>query len=95
MLLLTLNDIEYKRRSDIEHKDIESLWLEVKQKYKKPIIIVVLYCRSQKDVPDYLDLLSEIMDSVTCCRWAGKTSYVHLATKHEYRAKYLMKAHKN
>ncbi len=59
------NDIDYKRRSDIEHEDIESLWLEVKQKYKKPIIIAALYCRSQKDVPNYLDLLSENMDGVS------------------------------
>ncbi len=28
-------------------------------------------------------------------RWAGKASYVHLAPEHEYRAKRLMKAHKN
>ncbi len=25
-------------------------------------------------------------------RWAGKTSYVHLAPEYEYRAKHLMKA---
>ncbi len=59
------NDIQYERRSDVEHNDIESLWLEVKQMYKKPIIIAALYCRSQKDVPDYLDSLSEIMDGVS------------------------------
>ncbi len=28
-------------------------------------------------------------------RWAGKTSYVHLAHEYEYRAKHLAKAHKN
>ncbi len=28
-------------------------------------------------------------------RWAGKTSYVHLAPEHEYRTKHLMKAYKN
>ncbi len=28
-------------------------------------------------------------------RWAGKTSYVHLAPEHEYRYKHLMKAYKN
>ncbi len=28
-------------------------------------------------------------------RWAGKTSYVHLAPEYEYRHKHLMKAYKN
>ncbi len=27
-------------------------------------------------------------------RWAGKTSYVHLAPEYEYRVKHLMKAYK-
>ncbi len=28
-------------------------------------------------------------------RWAGKTLYMHLAPEYEYRAKHLMKTHKN
>ncbi len=33
--------------------------------------------------------------SLTYRRWAGKTSYVHLAPEYEYRYKHLMKAYKN
>ena len=60
------DDIHYIRRCDIENiNDTGSVWLEIKQIRKKPIVIGSLYCRSQSDVPEYLDLLSEIMDDVT------------------------------
>ena len=59
-------DIHYKRRCDIENiNDIGSVWIEIKQIRKKPIIIGSLYCRSQSEVPEFLELLSEMMDDVT------------------------------
>ena len=60
------DDINYIRRCDIENiNDIGSVWIEIKQIRKKPIVIGSLYCRSQSEVPEYLDSLSEIMDDVT------------------------------
>ena len=45
------DDIQYKKRFDFEHADIEAIWLEIKQVHRKPIIISSLYCWSQQDVP--------------------------------------------
>ena len=60
------DDINYIRRCDIENiNDIRSVWIKIKQIRKKPIIIGSLYCRSQSEVPEYLDSLSEIMDDIT------------------------------
>ena len=59
------DDIQYKRRFDLENANIEAIWLEIKQVHRKPIIISSLYCRSQQDVPEYLNSLSEIMSDVT------------------------------
>ena len=58
------DDIQYKRRFDLENANIEAIWLEIKQVHRKPIIISSLYCRSQQDVPEYLNSLSEIMSDV-------------------------------
>ena len=59
------DDIQYKRRFDLEYANIDAIWLETKQVHRKPIIISSLYCRSQQDVPEYLNSLSEIMSDVT------------------------------
>ena len=67
VLLYTLKMIFIiKRRYDVENvNNIESVWLEIQQVYKKSIIIGSLYCRSQKDVSEFLNLLSETMDGAT------------------------------
>ena len=44
------DDIQYKRRFDLENANTEAIWLEIKQVHRKPIIISSLYCRSQQDV---------------------------------------------
>ena len=38
------DDIQFKRRFDFEHANIEAIWLEIKQVHRKPIIISSLYC---------------------------------------------------
>ena len=37
------NDIQYKRRFDLENANIEAIWLEIKQVHRKPLIISSLY----------------------------------------------------
>ena len=66
MLLFMWRKIQYKSRCDIENINvIGSVWIEIKQIRKEPIIIGSLYRSLQSKVPEFLDFLSEIMDDVT------------------------------
>ena len=57
------DDIEYIRRQDVEKDNNESIWLEIKQEHKKPIVIGCLY-RPQTESVDYFNLLAEMVDGL-------------------------------
>jgi len=57
------DDINYTRRYDIEIDTNESIWLEIKQVHKKPVVIGCLY-RSQTEGVDYFSTLSEMVDGL-------------------------------
>ncbi len=69
----------YANHYELEHSNLQS------QKFHELCIFYTLKWWSCEQESVYY----------TYRRWAGKTSYVHLAPEHEYRTKHVMKAHKN
>ena len=57
ILMYLSNEITYKRRDDLELGDIESIWIEVKFKYSKPILVCSAY-RPPSSNREWIDTFS-------------------------------------
>ncbi|XP_055958041.1 uncharacterized protein LOC126824167 isoform X2 [Patella vulgata] len=61
-LLYIKDNFIYKHRSDLEHPNIESIWIELNLKKSKPILICCIY-RNPASTKLWIDSFSEMMES--------------------------------
>ena len=64
LLLYCISSINYKRLPHLENNNVESIWIKIKLKHHKPIIIGFIY-RNPAETVDWSDHFNIMMDAAT------------------------------
>ena len=61
--LYTRSNISYTRRTDLETDDIECIWVEIKNKQRKPLLVCSVY-RPPSTQAVFIDNLNNMLDEM-------------------------------